>query len=429
MAVLKYKNPNYIVGGTEEKYLPLFNVIVGSSEIYIGEEEPTNGYLLWINPTDNIHKYKYNDTWVELINFQETVIISLVSNQDEIAIPDPDLLGKVIHVTYGDKDKELIWQGKPLKVTIPMDMTYQVVFPSDDRYKCPAQQEYIAKVGNIREVKGLYYTEAVTVNVTCDDSTSAEGQQVTINGTVYDVNATGSVTVKVPFDVEYTVSVNTKSGYTSPSSVTEIANNKSKTISMEYISIVYGVFIEATDGTLYQSTEWTRAKTANSIVVIQPTAAFRIALTRPSNKMKIFSYESAALENYMTAIGDIVQAKLDMKSAENTANIMKLQSGTGYAAGYCNSFTFPDGKTKGLLPALGWWQTAYDNKAAVDACLAACGATAMDTKYHWASTFWGAHSSGTRYGWMLTWSNGAIYNTGLSASNRVRPFATYEAAL
>ena len=111
MAVLKYKNPNYVVGGTEEKYLPLFNVIVGSSEVYIGEEEPTNGYLLWINPTDNIHKYKYNDTWVELINFQETVMISLVSNQDEISIPDQDLLGKVIHVIYGDKDKELIWQA------------------------------------------------------------------------------------------------------------------------------------------------------------------------------------------------------------------------------------------------------------------------------------------------------------------------------
>lgn len=31
MAVLKYKNPNYTVGGTEEKYLPLSNVIVSES--------------------------------------------------------------------------------------------------------------------------------------------------------------------------------------------------------------------------------------------------------------------------------------------------------------------------------------------------------------------------------------------------------------
>ena len=272
----------------------------------------------------------------------------------------------------------------------------------------------------------MYYTEAVTVNMTCDDSTSAEGQQVTINGTVYDVDATGSVTAKIPFDVEYTVSVNTKSGYTSPSSVTETANSKSKTISMEYILIVYGVFIEATDGTLHQSTEWTGAKTANSIVVRQPTTAFRIALTQSSNTMQINSSSSVALENYMTAISDKVQAKLDMKSAKNTANIMKVQSGTGYAAGYCNAFTFPDGKTKGLLPALGWLQTAYDNKAAVDAFLAACGATAMDTSnYHWTSTFWGVGSYDNRYCWSLKWSDGGVNFDYLDTSLRVRPFAEY----
>lgn len=189
-----------------------------------------------------------------------------------------------------------------------------------------------------------------------------------------------------------------------------------------------GAYIEATNGELFTAEEWTGSLTPNSVVVIQDEVRFRIALTQSSNTMRINQKSSGALENYMTGIKDKEQAKLDMKSAENTANIMKLQSGTNYAAGYCNSFTFPDGKTKGLLPALGWWQTAYDNKAAVDACLAACGATAMNTKYHWASTFWGAHSSGTRYGWMVTWSNGAIYNTGLSASNWVRPFATYVAA-
>lgn len=187
----------------------------------------------------------------------------------------------------------------------------------------------------------------------------------------------------------------------------------------------FGVFIEAIDGTLHQSTEWTGAKTANSIVVQQPTAAFRIALTQASDTMKIHSSYSGTLEKYMTAISDTSQAKLDMKSAENTANIMKLQSGTDYAAGYCKSFTFPDGKTKGLLPALGWWQTAYDNKAAVDACLAACGATAMDIfNYHWASTFWGVDSSRRRC-WILAWSVGYVDNGGLNDSYRVRPFAEY----
>lgn len=187
-----------------------------------------------------------------------------------------------------------------------------------------------------------------------------------------------------------------------------------------------GVYIEATNGELFTADKWTGSLTPNSVVVIQDEVRFRIALTQSSSTMKIHSSYDAALENYMTAIGDTAQAKLDMKSAENTANIMKLQSGTGYAAGYCNSFTFPDGKTKGLLPALGWLQTAYDNKAAVDACLAACGATAMDTSnYHWASTFWGVGGGSYRVCWGLRWSNGGVGSFDLSTNNRVRPFAEY----
>lgn len=410
----------YIVGDAT------YNFELGMSAIY-PDSESDNGYgLSFFMGVTSEGKAIWGKGGGGAGSLNETVMISLVSNQDEAAAPDADLLGKSVHVIYGDQNKELVWQGEALKTTVPMNMTYQVVFPADDRYKCPEQQEYIALAGETREVKGLYYTEAVTVNVTCDDGTSAEGQQVTINGTVYDVDSTGKVTTKIPFDVAYTVSVGTKSGYTSPSNVSETANSKAKTISMEYILIVYGVFIEATDGTLHQSTEWTGAKTANSIVVKQPTVAFRIALTQSSNTMQIHSSYSGTLENYMTAISDSSQAKLDMKSAENTANIMKLQSGTGYAAGYCNSFTFPDGKTKGLLPALGWLQTAYDNKAAVDACLAACGATAMDTSnYHWASTFWGVYSSGNRYCWILRWSDGSVNNYYLSISLRVRPFAAY----
>ena len=202
-------------------------------------------------------------------------------------------------------------------------------------------------------------------------------------------------------------------------------DNRRRMMILKDLPITNGVYIEATNGKLFTSDKWTGSLTPNSVVVIQDEVRFRIALTQSSSTMKIHSSHDGALENYMTAIGDIAQAKLDMKSAENTANIMKLQSGTGYAAGYCNSFTFPDGKTKGLLPALGWLQTAYDNKAAVDACLAACGATAMDTSnYHWASTFWGV-DSGYRYCWELRWSAGYVGYYGLNGKGRVRPFATY----
>ena len=233
MAVLKYKNPNYVVGGTEEKYLPLFNVIVGSSEIYIGEEEPTNGCLIWINPIDNITKYKYNDTWIVLINLQETVTISLVSNQDESSVPNADLLGKSVHVIYGDQDKELVWNGDTMQTTVPMEMSYQVVFPEDARYKCPAQQKYIALAGETREVKGLYYTEVVKVTVSSNDSSDVTGQQVTINGTQYTWTGT-TIEVKIPYDVEYSVSVSAKADYKTPPTVTTTASQKINEISMQY---------------------------------------------------------------------------------------------------------------------------------------------------------------------------------------------------
>lgn len=187
-----------------------------------------------------------------------------------------------------------------------------------------------------------------------------------------------------------------------------------------------GVYIEATNGELFTVDKWTGSLTPNSVVVIQDEVQFRIALMQSSGTMKIHSSSSGALDNYMTAISDTAQARLDMKSAENTANIMKLQSGTGFAAGYCNAFTFPDGKTKGLFPALGWMQTAYDNKAAVDACLAACGATAMDTsEYHWSSTFGGMASGGYYVFWLQNWSNGSVNTATLASRRRVRPFAAY----
>lgn len=202
-----------------------------------------------------------------------------------------------------------------------------------------------------------------------------------------------------------------------------------RAMSLKDMTIPNGVYIEAITGKLFTADKWDGSLTANSIVVISDDVSFRIALTQSRGTMRISANYNGPLENYMTAISDKAQAKLDMKSSENTANIMKLQSGTGYAAGYCNAFTFPDGKTKGLLPALGWWQTAYDNKAAIDACLSACGGTAISTSnHHWTSTFWGIYSSsGNRECWMLHWSDGRVGHGGMHGWNWVRPFATYGA--
>lgn len=187
----------------------------------------------------------------------------------------------------------------------------------------------------------------------------------------------------------------------------------------------FGVFIEATDGTLYQSTEWKGTKTANSIVVKQPTVSFRISLTEAGDTMKLLDSSTRRLSLYMTAIPDEASAIKDMKSTANTLNIKKLVSSTDYAAGYCNAKTFPDGKTKGVLPAYGWWRIAYDNKDSVDACLSACNGTPMDTSlYYWSSTFWGLFNNRSDC-WAISWADPSPYSIQADVYFYVRPFAEY----
>lgn len=189
------------------------------------------------------------------------------------------------------------------------------------------------------------------------------------------------------------------------------------------IPSVYGVFIEATDGTLYKSTEWNGEKTANSVVVNSPEAAFRIALTQSDVTMIITNsnYTYNILPTSYTSGSD---AKLDMNTEANMQKMLVSDSSTDYAAGYCKAFTFPDGKTKGLLPSLGWLNVACDNKSEVDACLSACGATEMDTEnYHWSSTYYKKVSS-IRCFWALKWDTQSVtYRTAYSTYLRVRPFA------
>ncbi|MGM9862701.1 MAG: hypothetical protein ACI305_00350 [Lepagella sp.] len=187
-------------------------------------------------------------------------------------------------------------------------------------------------------------------------------------------------------------------------------------------SAVYGVFIEATDGTLYKSTEWTGAKTANSIVVKDTEASFRMALVQ-NDGMYIHStnYTYSSLPpSYTTSDA----ALLDMDPETNMTYMLNSNSSTSYAAGFCDNFTFPDGATKGLLPSLGWLKIVLYNKSEVDACLSACGATAMDAETdYWSSTYY-KRSSLVYYFWSLSYGSNSIVGKSIASNSIcVRPFA------
>lgn len=346
------------------------------------------------------------------------VKVSILSNQSS----DSTISAMKATVAYGSTS---VQASNGSVVYIPHDQTVTVTFPAVDGYKTPSAVTINNTSGGQATASGTYKTEIVTVTVTSEDASSVAGQQITINGNVLTLDSTGVCTSKVPFDVQYSVSADTKSGYTSPSTQTFTASQTSRAVSMIYETIKLGVFIQDKSGKLWTTDSWDTSNNsnANAIAVLTSNVKVLVALTDSGGTKQIHSSSSGALENYMTAISDTTQAKADYKGAENTANIMKLQSSTPYAAGWCNAFTFPDGKTKGHLPSLGEFWEVYQNKSLVDAALSKCGGTAINTGgFHWCSTFWGIYDGG-RNCWVLRWSDGNVTNAYLDYTSYVRAFA------
>lgn len=185
-----------------------------------------------------------------------------------------------------------------------------------------------------------------------------------------------------------------------------------------------GVYIQDTNGKLWKTEDWNNSAKPNAVAVIAKEDKFLIALTEPLSCLML-SLSYAALERYMTAISDSAAAVSDYDGAGNTAKILQARSSPYNAAGWCNAFVFPDGKTKGFLPSLGQLNLAYQNKAAVDAALSKCGGTAMNAdNYYWSSTFWGV-GGGYRHCWRLYWSDGGVDGGYLNGSYYVRPFASF----
>lgn len=378
-------------------------------------------------PTINFH-IKPNDvsftpnTTTKSITLAYTaskVRVGIFSNQSS----DSTISSVKATVSYGSTSTQVSNGGI---VYIPHDQTVTVTYPAVSGYKTPSAVTINNTSGGQATASGTYQTEVVTVTVNAEDSSSVAGQKVTINGNVFTLDSTGVCTSKVPFDVQYSVSADAKSGYTSPATQTFTASQASRAVSMTYETIKLGVFIQDKSGKLWTTDQWSTANNANAnaIAVLTENVKVLVALTNSGGLKQIHSSYSGALENYMTAIGDTSQAKADYKGKENTANIIKLQSSTSYAAGWANAFTFPDGTTKGHLPSLGEFWEVYQNKAAVDAALSKCGGTAINTSFYlWCSTFWGVSVSDRRNCWILDWSDGRVSYDDLRSSNYVRPFA------
>ena len=190
-----------------------------------------------------------------------------------------------------------------------------------------------------------------------------------------------------------------------------------------------GVYIESVEHKFYLTDDWDTADTANSIAVVTDECKFRIALTQASSKKYMSSSYTDPWETYLSGttnsgITDRTVAKTDYSGATNTRLIIeKCNASSGYPAGWCDAYIFPDGETKGYLPALGELYLAYQNKNAVDAALVKCRKAALKSEWYWSSTFYGIKQDNFRECWVLDWTNGAVSTELLSYKKYVRAFA------
>lgn len=346
----------------------------------------------------------------------EKINITLTSNQ----APASDLLGATITLSYSSYSEDFVWDGRTLTFSIMQYITYTLSFSGVSGYKTPAPVEFTAVADNVRQIDAEYQTEVVTVTVSADNGASVSGQKVTINGVTTTLTASGVVSQKVPYGTSYSVSVNDKSGYTSPATQTFTASQPARSVSMVYEEIKLGVFIQDTTGKLWTSDAWDGSATPNGVAVLTDACEFVIALSEVSG---IPINSNGYLSGMNLPVYSKSQAILDYSGSSNTAVMISLYGDdTNEAAGYCANFTFPNGK-KGYLGSAGEWQAAYDNKSAIATCMSKVGGTALGRNQYWSSTLGKNDSSNTSF-WTLSWRSGSwtYYNTAYKSSYS-RPFS------
>ena len=181
------------------------------------------------------------------------------------------------------------------------------------------------------------------------------------------------------------------------------------------IKVPAGIFAAYEDGSLR---EYDQADTnAIGVAVVKQSGGFIIDKTHNSQK---------TWGGYGTTIADITTttttsvAKLDKNGNSNTdAIIVQLGAGNAPAAEECRKYSYTiNGITvNGYLGACGEWQTAYDNKSAVNEMMSKIGGTAITENWYWTSTQY----SGNR-AWRLYWYDGSVGYDPKNVTYYVRPF-------
>ena len=291
---------------------------------------------------------------------------------------------------------------------IPFGVSYNITFSEVTGYKSPDAISGTANSASKNET-GTYQSEFLTVNVS-----GASGYTITVSG--QGSQTTSPKVYKIPFGTSYNISASNIEGYNTPATQSFTANQVSRSVTMTYTKIANGVYICDSDGELTAVGSWNTSNNSKAVgvAVVSDKCSFIIGKTNSNNSIQWGGYgtDVPGLSN--------TEAKLDYDGNSNTDKIISaLGSSEDIAAGWCRSKSINIGgeNRKGYLPALGEWQTAYNNKSQVDSALSKIGGTAMPIGYHWASTEYSSDCA-----WLLDWGSGNIYYSGKNNTYYCRPW-------
>ena len=313
----------------------------------------------------------------------EVVNLTLTTNQ----ATHEELIGKVVHVKYATENEQYTWEGETLTIKIPKYVAYTVELPEVEDYRKPGNFGYTAVGGNTRNITVSYDTELLTVTMSCEvASVDLTGQQVTIDGVVYQTPSDRTIVVKIPFGKTYDIVASARAGFDTPKKLSFTASQVARNVSVVYKKISLGVFILGTDGNLYSESEWNKPNnSAVGVAVLTNECKFVIVpnweYENPWIRRKLFFI----IDGVTTTVSQSTAVK-DYKGVENTAALVsEFGENADYAAGWCNSF-FKNGK-KGYLGAAGEWNKVLNNLSEINQCMSKIGGENIsDLTDYWTST-------------------------------------------
>ena len=125
----------------------------------------------------------------------------------------------------------------------------------------------------------------------------------------------------------------------------------------------YGVYIQATDKSLYRTDDWDRTKKANGIAVINNNVRLLLSLSGDTKTDYFRSYPSVTFDTFVSSC------------YTNTC----YSSTGGYADSYCLGYKFPNGETGGYLGTYYEYMQIFSEKDEVEKALKKVGGESINS--------------------------------------------------